>query len=83
MTNRNADSSLGEGGGNVPSPPSGQPGPTVHGGNKVPTVHGGNKVYKSGPLFLSSKGIGWTSWKKRWFILTRTSLVFFRSDPVS
>ncbi|CAI9771322.1 unnamed protein product [Fraxinus pennsylvanica] len=72
MTNRNVDSSLGEGGGNVPSPPSGQPGPTVH---------GGNKVYKSGPLFLSSKGIGWTSWKKRWFILTRTSLVFFRSDP--
>ncbi|KAK1413022.1 hypothetical protein QVD17_34721 [Tagetes erecta] len=41
----------------------------------------GNKVYKSGPLFLSSKGIGWTSWKKRWFILTQTSLVFFRSDP--
>ncbi|KAI3672565.1 hypothetical protein L6452_38656 [Arctium lappa] len=41
----------------------------------------GNKVYKSGPLFLSSKGIGWTSWKKRWFILTETSLVFFRSDP--
>ncbi|XP_024977081.1 rho GTPase-activating protein REN1-like [Cynara cardunculus var. scolymus] len=41
----------------------------------------GNKVYKSGPLFLSSKGIGWTSWKKRWFILTDTSLVFFRSDP--
>ncbi|KAI4389816.1 hypothetical protein MLD38_001998 [Melastoma candidum] len=41
----------------------------------------GNKVFKSGPLFLSSKGIGWTSWKKRWFILTRTSLVFFRSDP--
>ncbi|CAH1443346.1 unnamed protein product [Lactuca virosa] len=41
----------------------------------------GNKVYKSGPLFLSSKGIGWTSWKKRWFVLTQTSLVFFRSDP--
>ncbi|XP_076954983.1 rho GTPase-activating protein REN1-like [Bidens hawaiensis] len=40
-----------------------------------------DKVYKSGPLFLSSKGIGWTSWKKRWFILTETSLVFFRSDP--
>ncbi|KAA3466661.1 rho GTPase-activating protein REN1-like isoform X3 [Gossypium australe] len=40
-------------------------------------------VLKSGPLFLSSKGIGWTSWKKRWFILTHTSLVFFRSDPVS
>ncbi|KAI4339760.1 hypothetical protein MLD38_024668 [Melastoma candidum] len=43
----------------------------------------GNKVFKSGPLFLSSKGIGWTSWKKRWFILTRTSLVFFRSDPIA
>ena len=28
-------------------------------------------------------GIGWKSWKKRWFILTRTSLVFFKSDPVS
>ncbi|KAJ9560395.1 hypothetical protein OSB04_005555 [Centaurea solstitialis] len=41
----------------------------------------GNKIYKSGPLFLSSKGIGWTSWKKRWFVLTQTSLVFFRSDP--
>ncbi|KAF6171510.1 hypothetical protein GIB67_018034 [Kingdonia uniflora] len=41
----------------------------------------GNMVFKSGPLFISSKGIGWTSWKKRWFILTRTSLVFFRSDP--
>ncbi|XP_039049854.1 rho GTPase-activating protein REN1-like [Hibiscus syriacus] len=38
-------------------------------------------VLKSGPLFISSKGIGWTSWKKRWFILTHTSLVFFRSDP--
>ncbi|XP_051126533.1 rho GTPase-activating protein REN1 [Andrographis paniculata] len=46
-----------------------------------PTQHGGSKVYKSGPLFLSSKGIGWTSWKKRWFILTQTSLVFYRSDP--
>ncbi|KAK6938080.1 Pleckstrin homology domain, partial [Dillenia turbinata] len=41
----------------------------------------GNKVFKSGPLFISSKGIGWTSWKKRWFILTQASLVFFRSDP--
>ncbi|RXH92671.1 hypothetical protein DVH24_033567 [Malus domestica] len=39
------------------------------------------QIFKSGPLFISSKGIGWTSWKKRWFILTRTSLVFFRSDP--
>lgn len=28
-------------------------------------------------------GIGWKSWKKRWFILTRTSLVFFKNDPVS
>ncbi|XP_039053232.1 rho GTPase-activating protein REN1-like [Hibiscus syriacus] len=43
----------------------------------------GNTVLKSGPLFISSKGIGWTSWKKRWFILTHTSLVFFRSDPNS
>ncbi|KAL4332449.1 hypothetical protein GQ457_07G043160 [Hibiscus cannabinus] len=40
-----------------------------------------NTVFKSGPLFISSKGIGWKSWKKRWFILTRTSLVFFKSDP--
>ncbi|OQU92891.1 rho GTPase-activating protein REN1 isoform X2 [Sorghum bicolor] len=39
------------------------------------------QVLKSGNLLLSSKGIGWTVWKKRWFILTRTSLVFFRSDP--
>ncbi|KAJ6424607.1 hypothetical protein OIU84_025395 [Salix udensis] len=38
-------------------------------------------VFKSGPLFISSKGIGWKSWKKRWFILTRTSLVFFKNDP--
>ncbi|XP_038984902.1 rho GTPase-activating protein 7-like isoform X3 [Phoenix dactylifera] len=41
------------------------------------------QIFKSGPLFISSKGIGWTSWKKRWFVLTRTSLVFFRSDPNS
>ncbi|KAJ4871656.1 Rho GTPase activation protein (RhoGAP) with PH domain [Raphanus sativus] len=40
-----------------------------------------NTVFKSGHLSISSKGLGWTSWKKRWFILTRTSLVFFRSDP--
>uniref|UniRef100_A0A1D1Y130 Rho GTPase-activating protein 15 n=1 Tax=Anthurium amnicola TaxID=1678845 RepID=A0A1D1Y130_9ARAE len=45
--------------------------------HKCPTC----QVFKSGPLFISSKGIGWTSWKKRWFILTRTSLVFFRNDP--
>lgn len=42
-----------------------------------------NTVFKSGPLFISSKGIGWKSWKKRWFILTRTSLVFFKNDPSS
>ncbi|KAG9450792.1 hypothetical protein H6P81_010757 [Aristolochia fimbriata] len=42
---------------------------------------GSNTVFKSGPLLISSKGLGWTSWKKRWFILTRTSLVFYRSDP--
>ncbi len=28
-------------------------------------------------------GLGWKSWKRRWFILTRTSLVFFKNDPVS
>ncbi|PIA60161.1 hypothetical protein AQUCO_00400805v1 [Aquilegia coerulea] len=44
-------------------------------------VSGSNTVYKSGPLLISSKGIGWKSWKKRWFILTRTSLVFFKNDP--
>ncbi|KAL5720104.1 hypothetical protein ACHQM5_012803 [Ranunculus cassubicifolius] len=42
-----------------------------------------NTVFKSGPLFISSKGIGWKSWKKRWFILTRTSLVFLRDDPAT
>ncbi|XP_020529438.1 rho GTPase-activating protein 7 isoform X1 [Amborella trichopoda] len=42
-----------------------------------------NTVFKSGPLFISSKGLGWKSWKKRWFILTRTSLVFFKNDPQS
>ncbi|KAH9623569.1 hypothetical protein KSS87_013173, partial [Heliosperma pusillum] len=51
-------------------------GPPEHQGSRAR-----NQVFKSGPLFISSKGIGWTSWKKRWFILTRTSLVFFRSDP--
>lgn len=62
-------------GGNLP-PPSGATQSLERQGSR-----NGNKVYKSGPLFLSSKGIGWTSWKKRWFILTETSLVFFRSDP--
>ncbi|KAH7684037.1 Rho GTPase activation protein [Dioscorea alata] len=45
--------------------------------NKCPNC----QVIKSGPLLVSSRGIGWTSWKKRWFVLTRASLVFFRSDP--
>ncbi|TMW98394.1 hypothetical protein EJD97_004101, partial [Solanum chilense] len=31
--------------------------------------------------FYPSKRLGWKSWKKRWFILTRTSLVFFKHDP--
>lgn len=46
-----------------------------------PRAGASNTVFKSGPLFISSKGIGWKSWKKRWFILTRTSLVFFKNDP--
>nr|GEX49908.1 Rho GTPase-activating protein 7-like isoform X1 [Tanacetum cinerariifolium] len=46
-----------------------------------PSSSAANTVFKSGPLFLSSKGLGWKSWKKRWFILTRTSLVFFKNDP--
>ncbi|WVZ56308.1 hypothetical protein U9M48_006856 [Paspalum notatum var. saurae] len=50
------------------------------GGENSPTCPN-CQVLKSGNLLLSSKGIGWTVWKKRWFILTRTSLVFFRSDP--
>ncbi|KAL6504266.1 hypothetical protein OROGR_026189 [Orobanche gracilis] len=71
--NAAADSSQAECGGKLePPPPTAPPGPGIH---------GGSKVYKCGPLFLSSKGIGWTSWKKRWFILTQTSLVFYRSDP--
>lgn len=40
-----------------------------------------NLVFKSGPLCISSKGLGWKSWKRRWFILTRTSLFFYKSDP--
>ncbi|KAD0942789.1 hypothetical protein E3N88_43527 [Mikania micrantha] len=72
----NADASAqGDGGGGTLSP---------HGAAQLLEIGysaNDNKVYKSGPLFLSSKGIGWTSWKKRWFVLTQTSLVFFRSDP--
>ncbi|OAY66414.1 Rho GTPase-activating protein 7, partial [Ananas comosus] len=33
------------------------------------------------PVHFNFAGIGWKSWKKRWFILTRTSLVFFKNDP--
>uniref|UniRef100_A0ACD5XL06 Uncharacterized protein n=1 Tax=Avena sativa TaxID=4498 RepID=A0ACD5XL06_AVESA len=51
------------------------------GGAPAPAPASGNTVFKSGHLFISSKGLGWKSWKKRWFILTRTSLVFFKSDP--
>jgi hypothetical protein len=50
-------------------------------GFERPRAGATNTVFKSGPLFISSKGIGWKSWKKRWFILTRTSLVFFKNDP--
>ncbi|CAH9100086.1 unnamed protein product [Cuscuta epithymum] len=49
--------------------------------SEQPRVGTSNAVFKSGPLFISSKGLGWKSWKKRWFILTRTSLVFFKNDP--
>ncbi|KAJ8748089.1 hypothetical protein K2173_004092 [Erythroxylum novogranatense] len=73
--NKNTDSSQGDGGG-APTPSS----PSWHADQ--PHSRNNNTVLKSGPLFLSSKGIGWTSWKKRWFILTRTSLVFFRGDPL-
>ncbi|PNT48979.2 hypothetical protein POPTR_002G104300v4 [Populus trichocarpa] len=73
--NKNTESSKGDGG---PPPP---PPPPAPGQLENMRFHGGNVIFKSGPLFISSKGIGWTSWKKRWFILTRTSLVFFRSNP--
>ncbi|XP_054788683.1 rho GTPase-activating protein REN1-like isoform X2 [Prosopis cineraria] len=58
--------------------PSSQHGPPEH---QCSRGSNGNAIFKTGPLYISSKGIGWTSWKKRWFVLTRTSLVFFRSDP--
>ncbi|KAH8508661.1 hypothetical protein H0E87_010703 [Populus deltoides] len=76
-TNKNTESSKGDGGPPPPPPPP----PPAPGQLENLRFHGGNAIFKSGPLFISSKGIGWTSWKKRWFILTRTSLVFFRSDP--
>ncbi|XP_057801200.1 rho GTPase-activating protein 7-like isoform X2 [Salvia miltiorrhiza] len=46
-----------------------------------PRIGNSNTIFKSGHLLISSKGLGWKSWKKRWFILTRTSLVFFKNDP--
>ncbi|KAK9136120.1 hypothetical protein Syun_015450 [Stephania yunnanensis] len=71
MTTRSAEMNLGDGGASyAASAPADQL-----------RSRAGNTVFKSGPLYISSKGIGWTSWKKRWFILTRTSLVFFRTDP--
>ncbi|KAI3504946.1 hypothetical protein L1887_26758 [Cichorium endivia] len=76
ITNVDAPPPQGDGGGGNLPPPSG-----ASQSSEGQSPRNGNKVYKSGPLFLSSKGIGWTSWKKRWFILTETSLVFFRSDP--
>ncbi|KAK2391585.1 rho GTPase-activating protein REN1 [Trifolium repens] len=74
MTNTTAELSQGNNGA-APNNQSGQP---EHQNSRGST---NNLIFKSGPLFISSKGIGWTSWKKRWFILTQTSLVFFRSDP--
>ncbi|KHN09017.1 Rho GTPase-activating protein 15, partial [Glycine soja] len=68
----------GNGGVSIPTPIS-QSGPQEQ--NQRFQGGSGNMIFKSGPLLISSKGIGWTSWKKRWFILTQTSLVFFRSDP--
>ncbi|PIA37073.1 hypothetical protein AQUCO_03100080v1 [Aquilegia coerulea] len=73
MGSRNAEINQGDGGSSSAPPPA----PSLD----QPRSRAGNTVFKSGPLLISSKGIGWTSWKKRWFILTRTSLVFFRSDP--
>ncbi|CDP11488.1 unnamed protein product [Coffea canephora] len=81
MTNRNTEAPQGEGGNNAVAAAPPPPSPSPQGSNDSLISRGNSKVYKSGPLFLSSKGIGWTSWKKRWFILTRTSLVFYRSDP--
>ncbi|XP_073225143.1 rho GTPase-activating protein REN1-like isoform X3 [Cicer arietinum] len=78
MTNTTAElSTQGNNGAASVPPPIPQPGPP-----ETQRSHSSNNaIFKSGPLFISSKGIGWTSWKKRWFILTQTSLVFFRSDP--
>ncbi|CAL5204615.1 unnamed protein product [Lathyrus oleraceus] len=78
MNNTSAELSQGNNGGASIPPPNPQSGPPEH---QTSRGSGNNAIFKSGPLFISSKGIGWTSWKKRWFILTQTSLVFFRSDP--
>ncbi|KAK4274163.1 hypothetical protein QN277_017434 [Acacia crassicarpa] len=75
MPNKTPEVSQGDGGTSLPSS---QPGPPEHQRSRGSN---GNTIFKSGPLYISSRGIGWTSWKKRWFVLTRTSLVFFRSDP--
>uniref|UniRef100_A0A0R0JJU1 Rho-GAP domain-containing protein n=1 Tax=Glycine max TaxID=3847 RepID=A0A0R0JJU1_SOYBN len=75
---KSAELSQGNGGVSIPTPIS-QSGPQEQ--NQRFQCGSGNMIFKSGPLLISSKGIGWTSWKKRWFILTQTSLVFFRSDP--
>ncbi|KAM5575448.1 rho GTPase-activating protein REN1 [Rosa sericea] len=81
MTNIIPEAPQGDGHASPPQPPPGGPGGGPDHHAESHGSRGGNTVFKSGPLFISSKGIGWTSWKKRWFILTRTSLVFFRSDP--
>eukprot|EP00271_Cylindrocystis_brebissonii_P003839 TRINITY_DN15078_c0_g1_i2.p1 TRINITY_DN15078_c0_g1~~TRINITY_DN15078_c0_g1_i2.p1 ORF type:complete len:1013 (-),score=242.10 TRINITY_DN15078_c0_g1_i2:1357-4395(-) len=40
----------------------------------------GIHIYKTGHLSVSSKALGWRSWKKRWFLLTRTALIFFKTE---
>ncbi|CAI5493319.1 unnamed protein product [Closterium sp. Naga37s-1] len=30
---------------------------------------------------LAQEGLGWKSWKRRWFLLTRSSLIFFKHEP--
>ncbi|XP_072079730.1 rho GTPase-activating protein REN1 [Arachis hypogaea] len=91
MTNKSAELSQGTtgAGATIPLPSTPRPRPPEHqfpprdSQREVQQNRAGNTntIFKSGPLFISSKGIGWTSWKKRWFILTQNSLVFFRSDP--
>ncbi|GFP92145.1 rho GTPase-activating protein ren1 [Phtheirospermum japonicum] len=82
---------------NEPPPPGPPPAPTspaLHGGNKrcnrrLIEVIVNYVVWQDLSRFFhmvvftksGGRRIGWTSWKKRWFILTQTSLVFYRSDP--